>query len=171
MVVLLVNACKSTPQHTAVREPDGESVILVGTASLDSLRTPPFEDWFVPNYQAARTDPGLVAELSDLLQGVEIELFMGTWCEDSQREVPKFVRILEEAGYPASKVRVVAMTREKTTPQDYEAGLGITNVPTFIFYRDGEELNRIVEFPMESLEEDMLKILKGMPYKHAYDWE
>jgi hypothetical protein len=63
------------------------------------------------------------------------------------------------------------MTREKNTPQNYEEGLGITNVPTFIFYKDGKELNRIVEFPIEDLESDMLKILQGEPYKHAYVWD
>jgi len=29
-------------------------------------------------------------------------------------------------------------------------------------------LGRIVEYPIESLEQDMLKILQGKPYKHAY---
>jgi hypothetical protein len=63
------------------------------------------------------------------------------------------------------------MTREKTTPQNYEEGLHVTNVPTFIFYKDGKEMNRIVEFPIKTLESDMLTILKGEPYKHAYDWD
>jgi thiol-disulfide isomerase/thioredoxin len=102
---------------------------------------------------------------------VEILTFLGTWCEDSKREVPKFVKILESAGYPVEEVRVVSMTREKNTPQNYEEGLDITNVPTFIFYKDGKELNRIVEFPIEDLESDMLKILRGEPYKHAYVWD
>ena len=63
------------------------------------------------------------------------------------------------------------MTRDKTTPQKYEENLNITNIPTFIFYKDGQELNRIVEFPIEDLETDMVKILNEEPYKHAYDWE
>ena len=81
------------------------------------------------------------------------------------------MKILEGAGYPVDQVRLITMTREKSTPQKYEEGLHVTNVPTFIFYKDGKELNRIVEFPIESLESDMLKILRGQPYKHAYDWE
>ena len=63
------------------------------------------------------------------------------------------------------------MTRDKTTPQDYEAGLDITNIPTFIFFKDGVELGRIVEFAVEDLESDMIKVLSGQPYKHAYDWD
>ena len=66
---------------------------------------------------------------------------------------------------------VVAMTREKTTPEGYEEGYGIINVPTFIFYRGEGELGRIVEYPIESMEADMVKILSGLPYRHAYDWD
>ena len=49
--------------------------------------------------------------------------------------------------------------------------MSIINVPTFIFYKDGEELGRIVEYPIQDLESDMLKILSGQPYRHAYDWD
>jgi thiol-disulfide isomerase/thioredoxin len=157
--------------HTAKRVPDGDTVILVGTASLDSLNNAPFSDWYEPALAAADPDPQKIEALTPLMEGVEIVLFLGTWCEDSQREVPKFVRILRETGYPEENVTVVSMTRDKTTPQNYEAGLEITNVPTFIFYRNGEEIGRIVEITIEDMESDMLKILRGEPYKHAFDWD
>lgn len=171
LLALLLVFCKGSYEHNAVRVPDGNSVILVGTASLDSLLTEPFDDWFEQNYRAARPDPATVQAIAPLLKDVEIHAFIGTWCEDSQREVPKFVKILEGARFPVDEVRLITMTREKSTPQNYEQGLHVTNVPTFIFYKDGKELNRIVEFPIETLESDMLKILRGEPYKHAYDWE
>lgn len=171
LLFLFLAFCKGSYEQNAVRIPDGNSVILVGTASLDSLLTEPFDAWFEQNYQAAQPDPATVQAITPLLEDVEIHAFIGTWCEDSQREVPKFVKILEGARYPIDQVRLVTMTREKSTPQNYEEGLHVTNVPTFIFYKDGKELNRIVEFPIESLESDMLKILRGEPYKHAYDWD
>lgn len=168
---LVLGSCKGSYEHNAVRVPDGNSVILVGTASLDSLLTQPFDSWFEANYRAASPDPATVQAIAPLLKDVEIHAFIGTWCEDSQREVPKFVKILEGAGYPIEEVRLITMTREKSTPQNYEAGLHVTNVPTFIFYKNGKEMNRIVEFPIETLEGDMLTILKGEPYKHAYVWD
>lgn len=171
LLFLFLASCKGTYENNAVRVPDGNSVILVGTASLDSLLNKPFDSWFEENYKAANPDPATVQAIAPLLKDVEIDAFIGTWCEDSQREVPKFVKILEGAGYPVDEVRVVTMTREKTTPQHYEEGLDVTNVPTFIFYKNGKEMNRIVEFPIKTLESDMLAILKGEPYKHAYDWD
>ena len=171
LIVLISYSCGSGPGHTAVQIPDGNTVILVGTTGLPALRAAPFSDWFDPGYMSFTPDPARVETLTRLLEDVEIILFMGTWCEDSHREIPKFVKILEATQYPLETVEVIAMTRDKTTPQDYEAGLDITNIPTFIFYKDGVELGRIVEFAVEDLESDMIKVLSGQPYKHAYDWD
>jgi hypothetical protein len=43
-------------------------------------------------------------------------------------------------------------------------------LPMFIFSKKGEEINRIVEFPIISLEQDILDILQDKGYKHAYDF-
>ena len=93
---------------------------------------------------------------------------MGTWCEDSQRETPNFIKILKQVDFDFNNLELITVNREKITPQGLENGLNITNVPTFIFYKDGKEINRIVEFPIESLEEDMINILTNKDYKHAY---
>lgn len=170
LLLLTFNFCM-VQEHTAKRVPDGDSEILVGSATLDSLHNQPFSEWYDPGIATASLDRAKVESLKPLLEGVEIVIFLGTWCIDSQRQVPKFVKILEESGYPTEEIHVVYMTRDKATPQKYEEGLDITNVPTFIFYRNGKEMNRIVEFPIEDLESDMLKILKGEPYKHAFAWD
>ena len=109
---VLLAGCKAQPAHTAVRMPDQGTEILVGTAAIDSLHAQPFAGWYEPNLAAYEPDPEKIAELEDLLEGIDITLFMGTWCEDSQREVPRFVKILEKAGYPADEVELITMTRE-----------------------------------------------------------
>ncbi|MDM9632742.1 TlpA family protein disulfide reductase [Robiginitalea aurantiaca] len=169
--LLCLSSCAIGPGHNAVKVPDGDSVILVGTTGFEALEEAPFSDWYTSGYGTFTADSSQTEVLTPLLEEVDIVVFMGTWCEDSHREIPKFVRILEATGYPIEAIEVIAMTRDKTTPQEYEAGQNITNIPTFIFSKDGEELGRIVEFPVENLESDMLKILSGQPYKHAYDWD
>ena len=42
-------------------------------------------------------------------------------------------------------------------------------VPTIIFYRDGLEIGRFVEFAQVSLEKDILAIVSGVGYKHSYE--
>ena len=93
---------------------------------------------------------------------------MGTWCEDSQNQVPKFYKILNDIHFPEDKVTLITMLRDKTTPEAFEKNLYITNVPTFIFFENDKELNRIVESPVENLEKDMFTILSKKPYRHIY---
>ena len=61
-----------------------------------------------------------------------------------------------------------AVSGEKHTPDNYEKGLNITNVPTLIFYKNGKEINRFVEFPNISLAKDLETIIHGESYKNPY---
>jgi thiol-disulfide isomerase/thioredoxin len=173
MVSILLVGCRAQPANTAIRlpDPEGEFDMLVGTAAFDSLQTQPYASWYDAQLETYEPDTETVAQLEGLLSDVRITVFMGTWCSDSKREVPRFVKILETVGYDPEDVEVIAMTRDKTTPQGYEKGMSIINIPTFIFSKEEKELGRIVEYPIEDLESDMLKILSGGPYRHAYDWD
>ena len=93
---------------------------------------------------------------------------MGTWCEDSQREVAPMLKILKESGFTIEDMELIAVSEDKDTPSGLEKKYDLFNVPTLIFSRDNKELNRIVEFPIETLEKDMLSILKDDGYKNAY---
>lgn len=108
-------------------------------------------------------------EIKNKLKEYTITIFMATWCEDSDEQVPEFYKILENADFPLSKVKQIAMDRDKTTPEQFEKGLNITNIPTFIFYKNGKEVNRIVESPRISLEQDIIDIISGKNYKNSYE--
>lgn len=155
---------KEVQTETEVEEVEEE--ILVGSISREQLEDGMYATWFDERYDEYAVDSARVAQLDEQLDGVNITAFMGTWCSDSQREVPAFYKVLDAAD--ADVDHLIAMTRDKTTPKNHEENLNISNVPTLIFFRDGEELGRIVEYPIESLEADMLKILSGEEYKHAY---
>jgi thiol-disulfide isomerase/thioredoxin len=172
LIPIFFLGCKASPTHTAVRVPDDEdTIMLVGTASLDSLNADPFVSWYETNREGYSPDSELLAQLRPLLKDIKIVLIMGTWCKDSRREVPRFTAILDDVKYPLEDVEVIAVDRNKETPEKFEQGLELIQVPTFIFYKDQQELGRIVEFPINTLESDMLAILTGQPYRHAYDWD
>ncbi len=144
------------------------SVILLGEANRKGFQMDTFKGWYNPGYENYTVDSETLEKLKPLLKDVTITVFMGTWCEDSQRETPHFYKIIDAASYDESKITLITVSDEKTTPQGFEKGKNITNVPTIIFYKKNKELGRIVEYPIESLEEDMLAILSGKEYKHAY---
>jgi thiol-disulfide isomerase/thioredoxin len=94
---------------------------------------------------------------------------MGTWCGDSRRETPRFYKILEETNFDENYFELITVNRSKKTPDNLQEGFNIIRVPTFIFYKEGKEVGRYVEYPRETLEKDILKIVTGQAYKHSYD--
>ena len=141
--------------------------ILVGKVSLAQLSTYT-SDWYSNEYDLYKTNQSLLTKIKPLLNNKKVTLIMGTWCEDSQREVPGMIKILTEAGYPTSSMDIIAVDEDKTTPGKLEKVFELFNVPTLIFSENGTEINRIVEFPINGLEQDILAILSGEDYKNAY---
>lgn len=188
LIVLLMSlsliACKDKPQEVGIDlsknvvTPEGINTLvpdevdggemLLGEINFDGLQKEPFTEWFELNYNGHSLDTTAIDSLKPLLKKVSIKVFMGTWCEDSQREVPALLKILEAADYKMDYLEMVAVTHDKDTPDGLEADYEIEYVPTIIFYKDGSEINRIVEYPQQTLEQDMLTILKEEPYKHTY---
>ena len=165
--MLLIFSCKSN-QDLNKTEPYNDTIILIGPIDETGFKQDPFSTWYDVNYEDYIVDESLIEELKSLSKDIEIKTFMGTWCGDSKRETPNFIKILDAIDFKERNHSLIAVNREKATPEHLEKDLNITNVPTFIFYKDGKEINRIVEYPIETLEKDMLAILSGKAYKHAY---
>ncbi len=142
---------------------------LQGIASLEDFQTQPFDAWFGPRFDNYNPDAAVVSELETALDGVTIRGFMGTWCGDSKRETPKFYKLLEVTNYDLDDLTLVTVDRSKSKPTELVEGYDVQRVPTFIFYKDGKELGRFVEYPRETLEADILKIVTGEDYKHSYE--
>lgn len=134
--------------------------MLIGPASEASFKEAPYSEWYVPGYDNYKPDPQVISSLTAALKEVKIKVFMGTWCEDSQLQVPRFFKVLNDAGYNLTSVSVVAVDRDKVEPKSSLQGYNIDYVPTFIIFKNNAELGRIVESPDESLEVDLLKILQ-----------
>lgn len=128
--------------------------------------------WFAKNYENYTVDQKLISSLSDKIKDYELTLFMGTWCGDSKREVPKIYKILDQLKFPENQLTTVAVGRTgalyKKSPQHEEEGLNIHRVPTLIFYKNGKVINRIVEEPVISFEQDILDIVSDNNYAPNY---
>jgi len=141
-----------------------------GEFSRDQLENSTDNSWFVENYNAYPLNKSLVLQIDSLFNDIEVMIYMGTWCEDSQWEVPGFFKIIDALEANDQVQPIVGVNEDKVSHDGSAEHSGVTNVPTFIFSKDGEEINRIVEFPIISLEQDILDILQDKGYKHAYDF-
>lgn len=126
-------------------------------------------DWSI-EAEYWKPDYELVEELSKIDFPVGIICVLGTWCGDSVREVPRFVKLLKAVDNKNFKLKMLAVGRkdnelalEWEKQNGFEVGVraeyGIEFVPTFIFYKDGVEIGRIIETPESSLEIDMAHII------------
>lgn len=139
--------------------------ILLGKITKEGLQSNSFASWFSPNYKMYEVDNTKLKRIKRKLKKYKIQVFLGTWCGDSKREIPRFFKLLNTIDFPEEKLEMIALNHTKKqykkSPTGEEKGLNIIKVPTFIFYKDGKEVNRIVESPVESLEKDIVSILKG----------
>jgi hypothetical protein len=146
--------------------------MLLGKCTRSALLHAPFANWFKPNYDSYVVDSFTCNFIKPLLIGKAITIFMGTWCGDSKREVPRVLKMLDCCGFSEKNITLVMVSNKDTlykkSPQHEEAGRNIVRVPTIILEQKGTEVGRIVEFPKMSLEKDMLSILRKENYIPNY---
>jgi thiol-disulfide isomerase/thioredoxin len=132
---------------------------LLGITTLSALKTKPYKTWFNKQLRNYSPDKKVVTQLQPKLNGVTITVVMGTWCGDSKEQVPRFYKVIKRCNYNTNNVTLICTDRTKTTPDHLEQGKNIEKVPTFIFYKQGKEIGRIIETPTISIEADMLNIV------------
>ncbi|SKB85184.1 TlpA family protein disulfide reductase [Maribacter arcticus] len=151
---------------------ENQQPFLVGEINVEGLSFNSYKNWFLPNLASYTANTTNLEQFKDKLAEHQILIFMGTWCGDSKREVPRFIKILESVDFPMKNLKIVALDKRKEkykkSPQGEEWGLNIRRVPTFIFYKNGREINRIIETPVTTLEEDILKIILQNQYTPNY---
>ncbi|WP_420552066.1 tetratricopeptide repeat protein [Tenacibaculum aiptasiae] len=146
-------------------------VMLLGKTNKKAFETKDFS-WFQKNYEDYITNKDVINEFKEQLKDYTIKIFYGSWCGDSKRGIPKFYKVLDEAGYDLKNLEAIAVDRKpeayKASPNGEEKGLNIHRVPTFIFYKNNREVGRIVESPKQDYERDMLAITQGKRYAPQY---
>jgi len=162
----------STPiTSTEIKNANGDT-ILAGHCSASILQTQPYKTWFDKSYNNYNVDTPTALSLKPLLENKRAEIFLGSWCSDSKREVPRMLKVLQAADFDTSRLQLIfvddAANTDKQSPQHEEAGRNIHHVPTMIFYNNKKEMGRIVESPNVSLEKDLLNILQGNDYTPKY---
>ncbi len=157
--------------NTEIKNESGQT-ILAGHASVSAMQMPNYKSWFDDSYNKYTVDMNAAEQLKPLLQNKRMEIFLGSWCGDSRREVPRMLKVLENAGMDTSKVSLIFVDNSKNSykqsPQHEEKDKNIHHVPSFIIYDEQKEVGRIIESPLTTLEKDMLAILQKQSYQPNY---
>jgi len=125
----------------------------------DLMSAPEMKEKFETEYPAYQPDLIAAAKLQDLMKGKKTTIVLGTWCSDSQRQVPRFYKVLDQAGVDETDITLIGVDEMKKSPDGEIDDLNIEHVPTFIFSENNKEIGRITELPSDTLENDMVIIL------------
>jgi len=117
-----------------------------------------FPDWQV---EAASYVPNLevIEKLQSIPSEIKIEIFLGTWCPDTKRNVSAYFKIMDMIDNPLFMTSYIGIPRDNDSRKPFIEGKNIIKVPTFIIIIDDQEKGRIIENPVKSVEEDLLDII------------
>ena len=161
----LFNLNSSDIPEGMFEDPKTGKPMLLGKITIEELQQEPFAEWYQMESDGYEVDTELTNAISNPGQ-YTYEVFLGTWCGDSRREVPRMEKIFSEMGIDMSNVLIVTLDRDKISPNGEQEGKDIRYVPTLIVNKDNQEIGRIVESPSSetaTLESDLFEISLGIP--------
>jgi thiol-disulfide isomerase/thioredoxin len=168
MLLGYVTGCKTNAPVSVTNEENlsgsvnfsEQSTWLLGYFTRERMTSAPHSLWHFDEYDNYTADNEFINQVKAFnTDDLTIKIVLGTWCSDSRREVPRFLKILDTWQFPASKITFIGVDNAKLSPVGEYESLNIERVPTFIIYKNNIEAGRIIENPTTSLEQDMVNIL------------
>lgn len=161
LIVFLIISMSTQAQFNFDVSKDEQSgqTMFVGRCTFDDISDEASFDWFTISSNNYNPEAIIVEELKKKLPSCQLHIFMGTWCEDTHNLLPKLYKtMLLSRCY--TNYKMYGVDRNKKSKDNEQEAFKVTNVPTIVVMKDGEELGRIVETTKGTIESDLLKILE-----------
>ncbi len=148
-------------------EPPPPVPYLVGRLRWKELEAVP--GW-KESYESYRPQPEAIEQLRTATGSYRIITVLGSWCSDSEREVPRLKKVLDAVGGDRFALDLIGVDRTLVVergllPEGVVPGRKVERVPTIVVLdADGQELGRVVEtaeMPLEQLLVDFLAPVEG----------
>ncbi|MGE9311180.1 thioredoxin family protein [Niabella sp. CJ426] len=156
MVLLTAQA----QNYGTVKDRTGKK-LLKGFVTDSILKADPAEfKWFAENESVYKPAEAVVNSFIAQKDSVTFMVFFGTWCPDSHYVVPRFYKILEQAGVDKKRVTLFALDRTKKDEAHFATNFNVLHVPTIIILKEGKETGRVVEYGATGkFDEELAKVL------------
>ncbi|MEA2042095.1 MAG: thioredoxin family protein [Bacteroidota bacterium] len=159
-VLILMSCGTSNELNRTLTDKTNNRTIIYGQCDKKIFTHKEFSTWYNYSYDSYYAGAAEVNRLKNYTDELtEIKIILGSWCSDSRREVPRFLKIMETVDFPDNKITIYGVDRKMKSDVKAISTIGFTRVPTFIFYKGKKEVGRIIERPEMTLEEDLLLIL------------
>ena len=97
-------------QYEALKDNDGGK-ILKGIISRDILAHDTSFKWYANNLKAY--SGSYAANFGKQKDSIQLVIFLGTWCEDSQTILPRFFSFFDAAGLSDDRYHLMVLTETK----------------------------------------------------------
>ncbi len=158
-VLLTLNSVFPQEKYKTITDEKSGKAMLVGEITREAFNDTSFAWWFNSEYENYSLDKAALDSIAIKSADVKIVIVLGTWCSDSRREVPRFFKITDSLKITADRIKLISVDRYRKDLYGEVDSLNIELVPTIIFYRNENEIGRITEAPIETLEKDFNKIV------------
>ncbi|RYZ30411.1 MAG: thioredoxin [Chitinophagaceae bacterium] len=147
------------------REASGTK-ILKGFINKNELAADTAFSWYAQNAKSFTPNADVVKQYSAGKDNINLVVFGGTWCGDTQALLPKFFATTNAAGITDNHITLIGVDRSKKSLFNLTETFAITNVPTFIVMKDGKEVGRVVEYGKTgNPEKEVAEIIAGTAAK------
>jgi len=141
-------------------------LILITGCSVDQYLTGSFNQnefdkackWQTKIKSPDKADMLWIDSLRTIKDTFGLTVFLGTWCSDSKKLVPKMFGLLPFI--PVKLERIYALDTTKNDSAKFAQANSISRIPVFIFKRNGVEMARISEKPEKRLSRQLYYLLK-----------
>ncbi|WP_223668573.1 TlpA family protein disulfide reductase [Kangiella shandongensis] len=156
----LITACTTQSQTETANHHSrfSQHVDAEGVISIEALQMgyPIFR--VKREYQPANNS---IQQFNALEQPTSIKAFFGTWCHDSQREIPDLITFYHSLDNPKVKLTLIALDRSKSDRAGLAAKANVKYTPTIVVSQNGQELGRIIEKSDGPMDRELLSILQS----------
>ncbi|SHI23016.1 thioredoxin family protein [Ferrimonas marina] len=111
-------------------------------------------------YLDYQVDAEALAPLANYQQQTQITAVIGTWCPSCQSSTPALIKIIKELDNPNIQARYLGVDRQGQGAGVDLATLGVSVLPTYIVYREGQEVGRIEGELEQPLEQSLAAMLR-----------
>jgi thiol-disulfide isomerase/thioredoxin len=150
------NACNMPKTYTLTQM--GSDQILNGSVQKSVLNNAKLFPWFNYEYKTYQPNSKLLETLRSEKDSIHALVFAGSWCSDTQRELPRFYKIMDLLEVPSSHIELIMLDQNKKCSFINVEPLQIKYIPAFLFFKNGKEIGRIIEKPDSSLEYQVLQL-------------
>lgn len=136
------------PQDSANRDENTYSSpqMLLGCLSRADFLKAPFVEWYQSGYDSYVVDTNELSKISlDSLSGISVTVVFGSWCPDSQDEIPGFFKVCDYLNIDKKNIKIIGVDRSKDVTTNCAEDEFVEYVPTYFFYYKGKLLKKIVD--------------------------